>query len=120
MMFAAALIACVIVDGDTLRCDGQRVRLLGIDAPEMAGHCQKGRVCAPGDPALARDALQRLVKGLVSVEPVTKDRYGRIVAVVRFSGLNLSCEMLRQGRALYRRDWDNGRRVAKECPEVAT
>jgi micrococcal nuclease len=36
----AALFLClapVAVDGDTLRCGGDLVRLIGIDAPEMPG-----------------------------------------------------------------------------------
>lgn len=32
---------CRAVDGDTLRCGQERVRLLGIDAPEMPGHCPR-------------------------------------------------------------------------------
>ena len=31
---------CTVVDGDPLRCGSERVRLLGIDAPELPGHCR--------------------------------------------------------------------------------
>lgn len=55
-------ITCTAVDGDTLRCSEiGRVRLLGIDAPEMPGHCRKSRTCAPGDPAASKKALEKLV-----------------------------------------------------------
>src|SRR3546814_4753345 len=39
----AGAIACrpTVVDGDTLRCGGTRIRLQGIDAPEMPGHCRR-------------------------------------------------------------------------------
>jgi endonuclease YncB( thermonuclease family) len=35
MLLIAPLAVCVAVDGDTLRCGSERVRLLGIDAPEI-------------------------------------------------------------------------------------
>ncbi|MGC1270186.1 MAG: hypothetical protein WA842_06275 [Croceibacterium sp.] len=37
--------ACSVTDGDTIRCGDERIRLLGIDAPEMGGRCREGRVC---------------------------------------------------------------------------
>ena len=47
-------------DGDTLRCqDGTRIRLSGIDAPELDGHCQPGRACVPGDPLASRHPGRR-------------------------------------------------------------
>src|ERR1700712_1173347 len=49
---------CRVVDGDTLRCGNERVRLLGIDAPELPGHCRIGRACAPGDPYASTASLQ--------------------------------------------------------------
>lgn len=118
-MLLAVLLAvsgCVAIDGDTLRCDGQRIRLLGIDAPEMPGHCRKGRDCAPGDPYASTASLKALLRGKVDVQPVITDRYGRTVAVVRADGVNLSCAQLKAGAAVYVRKWDNGGLVAKECP----
>lgn len=42
------LLACLLVaiDGDTLRCGRERIRLLGTDAPELPGHCQRGTLVA--------------------------------------------------------------------------
>ncbi|MDG2515564.1 thermonuclease family protein [Sphingobium yanoikuyae] len=107
---------CTAVDGDTLRCSEiGRVRLLGIDAPEMAGHCRKGRTCAPGDPVASKKALEKLVARGVTISPVTRDRYGRTVAQVYADDKNLACEQLRRGVAVYMQKWDNGGRLAKEC-----
>lgn len=107
---------CTAVDGDTLRCSEiGRVRLLGIDAPEMAGHCRKGRTCAPGDPIASKKALEKLVARGVTISPVTRDRYGRTVAQVYAGDKNLACEQLRRGMAVYVQKWDNGGRLAKEC-----
>lgn len=115
LVAAVALTGCHAVDGDTIRCRSERIRLLGIDAPELPGHCRRGRLCAPGDPLAAKRDLSAFLRGgPVSMEPVTRDRYGRTVGIVRVRGVNASCHMLRHG-AIYKRAWDNGLRVGREC-----
>ena len=86
---------CTAVDGDTLRGpEIGRVRLLGIDAPEMAGHCRKGRVCAFGHPVQSKTHLAKLVRRGVIILLVTRDRYGRTVAQVYVGRKNIACEQL--------------------------
>ena len=105
----------LIVDGDTLRCGAVRVRLLGIDAPELHG-CPSYRRCAPGSGKASRRSLQiGATNGPVRFLPVAIDRYGRTVAVVTAGNLNLSCWQLEQGEAIYKPAWDNGGRIAKSC-----
>lgn len=107
--------ACSAIDGDTLRCGPVRVRLLGIDAAEKKGHCRQGRVCAPGDPEAQRAALQRHMKTRISIMPVKRDRYGRMVAIVRSTaGINLSCAMLQDG-ASYVARWDDRQTIRRSC-----
>ncbi|MDB5582370.1 MAG: hypothetical protein JWR80_7546 [Bradyrhizobium sp.] len=74
---------CRVVDGDTLNCAGERVRLLGIDAPELPGHCRQGRDCAPGDPFGSTASLESAVGPEMTIERVGQDRYGRTLAMVR-------------------------------------
>lgn len=108
---------CSASDGDTLRCPGlPRIRLLGVDAAELPGHCAPGRDCAPGDPYAHRAALQDFVKaGPLRIDPVTTDRYGRIVAVVSNArGQNASCRALHAG-ARYVRRWDAQGRIGRAC-----
>ena len=113
------LAGCVAIDGDTLRCGTQRVRLLGIDTAELPGHCRAGRVCAAGNPFVQRRALARLVGGDLIIRPIKFDRYGRIVAVVETpDGVNLSCAMVDAG-ADYKPEWDDGRRIFEACPMQA-
>lgn len=112
---------CRVVDGDTLHCDGGRVRLLGIDAPELPGHCAQGRDCAPGDPY---ESTRSLESGMgngstLKIENVGTDRYGRTLAMVKGSGGDLSCWQLSHGEAIYKPKWDNGGRVADVCPDAA-
>ena len=112
---------CVTVDGDTLRCGSLRIRLLGIDAPELPGHCAEGRDCAPGDPyESSRSLKEALGDGFsVMIDPVGTDRYGRTLAMVQGRRGDLSCWQLSHGQAIYKWRWDNGGRVAKACPADA-
>lgn len=91
-----------ITDGDTFRCDGQRIRLEGIDAPEMPGHCRKGRSCTPGDPHAAKNYLESISRGSVTCRPIKKDAYGRTVARCEAGGRDLSCAMIASGHAVPR------------------
>ena len=113
---ASAAERCTVVDGDTLRCGSERVRLLGIDAPEMPGHCQRGRQCAPGDPYRSTASLRvALGRGAITITRVGQDRYGRTLALVRAGGTDLSCWQLRSRQAIYKPQWDNGGRLARIC-----
>jgi len=99
-----------VIDGDTLQCSrGPRVRLARIDAPEMPGHCRRGRSCAPGDPFEAKAALveaigwQDLECTPVSASPrggSSRDRYGRTVARCSVNGMDLGEYMVAGGLAI--------------------
>jgi micrococcal nuclease len=110
-----------VVDGDTLvgfgiMGDRTRYRLNGIDAPEMPGHCRRGRNCVVGDPDLSRASLDvALDKGQVEIERIKQDRYGRWIAQVRAGGIDLSCWQIEQRQALYMPRWDEGGRTRRAC-----
>lgn len=93
-----------VVDGDTLDCAGTRIRLVGIDTPEMPGHCRAGRACTPGDPFAAKAQLQRLAASGVSCRISGEDVYGRALARCRSRAGDLSCAMLASGHAVRRYD----------------
>lgn len=115
-MIATLLLSCIAIDGDTLRCDGERYRLLAIDAPEMS-HCRKGRVCAPGDPVASKAYLAGMISGRkVAMTVVGKDRYGRSLVTARVGRTDLSCAMIKAGHAIYVRKWDNGGLIQQKCP----
>jgi micrococcal nuclease len=116
---ATPVTACRVVDGDTLNCDGERVRLLGIDAPELPGHCRRGRACVAGDPYASSGSLAAALAPPLSINRVGVDRYGRTLALVRGRNGDLSCWQLRHHAATYRFDWDNGGLVAALCPAAA-
>lgn len=99
-------IGCVsptVTDGDTLRCGSTRIRLSSIDAPELPGHCRKGRECTPGDPYASTENLRRLVKGeAVACRQIDTDHYGRAVAFCSVKGQDLSCAQKQGGFAIMR------------------
>lgn len=105
---------CYAVDGDTFKCNGERIRLLGIDAPEI--HCPRRRSCVAADLRTSKAYLAALIEGRrLTIARVGKDRYARTLAVVYADGRNVSCQMVSAGRAAYVAKWDNGRRVARDC-----
>lgn len=90
----------VALDGDTLWLEDQRVRLWGIDAPEMNdwpwGAWARGRL----------DSLLLSAKGEVHCGVIDLDRHKRPVAICKTvpEGKDLSLVMLRAGFAVvYRR-----------------
>ena len=113
LSFLAAA-SLIIIDGDTLRSNGERIRLLGIDAPDLR-ECRGGRNCALANGRASKQSLERSIGSPITIVPIMRDEVGHTVAIVYAAGLNLSCEQLRRRQAVYKREWDKGRRLAKEC-----
>jgi micrococcal nuclease len=125
-----ALIACVapwVIDGDSIRCRGPggyvgEVRLLGIDAPDYrrSRPCREhfgDHQCDDRGAKAAKGTLirARLTLGAISLEPVTRDRYGRMVANAWAGSTNLSCWQLARGTVRYIVKYDTGGRIARTC-----
>lgn len=115
MSFLALACTLIVVDGDTLRCSQELIRLIGIDAPELPGHCREGRDCAPGDPFESKRALEALSRGTAVISREGRDQYDRTLARVRVNGMDLSCAQLAGGHAIYRSDWDQFGLVGTDC-----
>lgn len=102
-------------DGDSVHCSKLRLRLIGIDAPELSG-CRRGRQCVAGNgQASKRSLASGLRLGPVRYRPISIDRYGRTVAAVYAGRTNLSCYQLRRGGAVYVARWDTSLVVSREC-----
>jgi endonuclease YncB( thermonuclease family) len=94
-----------VIDGDTIVVAGQRIRLHGIDAPELdQTFWWRGEQMGCGTMSLA--ALEALIAGVeVRCEVVERDQHGRLVAKV-FSpnGVDIGRRLVSSGWALaYRR-----------------
>lgn len=93
-----------VVDGDTLQVEGVKVRLFGVDAPELDQTCDRdGQVWECGQ--AARIALADIVgRHRVVCAVQTVDRYGRDVAVCTADGEDVGAHLVRKGMAIaYRR-----------------
>jgi endonuclease YncB( thermonuclease family) len=103
MIAAFLCLVASVTDGDTLRCDnGTRVRLAGIDAPELAGHCARWRQCTPGDAYAAKNALTSLVQGKTLACQSLGKSYNRILATCRIGSFEPACYMTTHGYAVKR------------------
>jgi endonuclease YncB( thermonuclease family) len=102
-----------VVDGDTLRLGGKRIRLLGIDAPEL------GQTCTGPDRTpwpcgeVARDKMAELVNGgAVTCAPRGHDRYGRVLARCLGRTIDLGGAMVTAGLAVAEGDYFHQEAVA--------
>lgn len=92
-----------VVDGDTLEVHGVRVRLWGIDAPEVTQLCRDNANRAYRCGAKAANELDAfLASHLVTCTSVGHDRYGRSVAICSVGGVDLGDWLVSNGLAL---DW---------------
>ena len=72
---------CSAIDGGTLQCGRERVKVEGINAPDLD---------APGGKA-ARDRLQqRIQRGEIVIERRGKDKYGRTLGRLYVSGKRIT------------------------------
>lgn len=121
ILLAAAAGLCIasVHDGDTIRlCGGQRVRLAGIDAPEVydsprCSPAQRQRLAGSKNPpwcddaagARSRDALLAfIVTGRVSIERFGQDRYGRTLANLYVGDRGAGAYLISRGLARRWRD----------------
>ncbi|MDP3898996.1 MAG: thermonuclease family protein, partial [Mesorhizobium sp.] len=74
-----AHVTCV-VDGDTFWLDGEKIRIAGIDAPEIKGKCRSEKTRAAEATRRLRDILSGAA---ITLERTGKDKYGRTLAHVR-------------------------------------
>jgi endonuclease YncB( thermonuclease family) len=93
------------IDGDTMRCANiaPAIRLAGIDAPELPGHCRRGRQCAPGNPITSRDTLASLLaSGPVRVRLNGSGGYDRALGWAWAGPVQINCAMIASGQAVRR------------------
>ena len=93
--------AARVLDGDTLEIAGEKIRLYGIDAPELGQICRtrKGQDQQCGE--LARQALVAVVENqAVACKGDRRDPDGLLIAVCRIGWLDVGEKMVLDGWAL--------------------
>lgn len=112
-----------VVDGDTIHLEGQKIRLLGIDAPEMKQFCRNAEGEKWDCGILARDMLVGMLAARPEVTCILtgKDRYKRFLGrcfAGGASGLDVQRALVRGGFAVaeYTKDYarDEARAKAKK------
>lgn len=97
-----------VIDGDTIRYGGEKIRIMDIDAPEVSEP-----KCA-SEKALGDRATLRLLE-IINAGPITivrsghrdRDQYGRQLRIIQRDGRSITEAMVAEGLA---RKWDGRRR----------
>ncbi len=106
--------AAGVSDGDSLRFGDERVRLIGIDAPELAQTCTDS---AGQSWACGRVARQRLVQlvagGNLECRYSKRDRYDRALAVCRVDEKDIGAILVSEGLAVSYNDYPSEEAIAR-------
>lgn len=109
-LFGSASAASVrTIDGDTIEVDGETIRILNIDTPEIR-HAQCDAERRLGEVAKSR-VRQLLANGTIGIRrgdgSRMTDKYGRTLAVVDIDGVDIGEQLIAEGLA---RPWTGKRR----------
>ena len=98
-----------VTDGDTIKINGNKIRLFGIDAPEVKQSCKKPYIsfsfyslykkynCGVISTEKLRDKISnKKISCLIS----NKDRYGRFIGECFYKNLNINSWMVKNGYAV--------------------
>ena len=88
------------VDGDTLRLGSTRIRLTGLDAPELDQTCTDARGAWPCGEQARAFVVSALVQRPVSCAPSGRDVYGRTLASCAVNGSDLGQAIVAAGWAV--------------------
>jgi len=119
-----------IIDGDTIHIKSKKIRLEGIDAPEIKQQCQKEflKISAAigfnfrknySCGAISRTKLiSKINKSKIKCISLSRDRYKRYLATCYKAKTNLNKWMVRNGFAVaykrYSKDYERDENYAKE------
>ncbi|WP_193336464.1 thermonuclease family protein [Devosia beringensis] len=102
-----------VSDGDSFHLGDDRVRLLGLDAPELAQDCAGADGARWPCGRVARDRLARLLaSGSIDCRPEERDRYDRLLARCTVDDIDLGATMVAEGLAVSAGDYWNEQNAA--------
>jgi endonuclease YncB( thermonuclease family) len=96
-----------VSDGDSLRSGKLKIRLFGIDAPEIKQQCEAGDGSSWSCGHAARDAMRELARSAPQLTCHLRDvdRYGRLVMQCFADGRDIAAALVDKGLALAYRDF---------------
>lgn len=102
-------------DGDSLRLSGVRIRLEGIDAPELDQRCTRNGVVYPCGRE-ARAALQSMIEGaVITCRGRRHDRYDRLLARCTARETDINRAMVEAGWAVAYGDYEHAQAQARRA-----
>lgn len=102
------------IDGDTLAAGNERLRLIGLDAPELDQSCEDGDGVAWPCGQEARQRLMRLVRADdVQCQGSGRDRYQRLLVTCHAGVTDINATLVRQGLAVASGDYEKEQSEAR-------
>ncbi len=83
-----------VIDGDTFEIAGEKIRIRGVDTPEMKSKSEVERRAAQA----AKDELERLLGTGYSINRLGRDKYGRTVGEVYNRDGEIAEQLIEAGR----------------------
>lgn len=110
-----------ISDGDSLRSGKLKIRLFGIDAPEIKQQCQHQDGSSWSCGQAAHEAMQALAKSTPKLDCHLRDvdRYGRLIMQCFAGGTDIAGALVGQGLALAYRDYSTAYVSAEQAAAAA-
>ncbi|WP_171114809.1 thermonuclease family protein [Ruegeria sp. HKCCA5463] len=108
-----------VIDADTWNVGGVRVRLHGIDAPELDQTCQDSDRSSWPCGAWATHKVQKQFQGrMTTCVPLDRDRYGRIVARCSVEREDVAARIVEQGLAFAYRKYSDTYAGAEQVARI--
>jgi len=90
-----------VIDGDTIKDGKDKIRLYGVDAPELRQKCQNKREKDYSCGEEAKNKLKQLIKGkTVKCRVKNLDKYQRKVSVCYVGDMDVNRKMVQEGYAV--------------------
>ena len=96
-----------IIDGDTIKINGERIRFSGIDTPELKQTCIKDGENNSCGLTAKQILIDKIGKNKVKCIEEGRDRYKRILAECFINNESLSSYLVRSGYAFAYRKYSN-------------
>ena len=87
----------VVVDGDTIHLNGDKIRFSGIDTPELKQTCIKEDIIIPCGKTAKQILVNKIGNNIVKCVHEGKDQYKRILAECFANNESLSSYLVRSG-----------------------
>jgi len=88
-----------VVDGDTIHLNGEKIRFVGIDTPELKQRCIKEGIVHPCGVTAKEILIEKISDNKVKCISEGKDRYKRTLAECFVNDESLSSYLVRSGYA---------------------